>query len=237
MEFKPLICLPSPRDIEIVMNAVDAIRIKHHVDVLWVKYTSPERCAYKILRDFFLAGYIQNNWTHLAIWPDDLLVSMEQWEILCDDIRIHNYPIICGMCNIDSTEQHRGLYNVCPDMVVDARLEERHYLWLSESDYKVSEKPGIYRVYFAGFPLMFIEHSIVKHIPFRDDRWFDLNQGGCCIDVMFCYDCFYLNYPIYCDTRVKLEHLKKQDAVYDNWGIGSKKPTTIFQSGSGERRI
>lgn len=231
MDFKPLIALPSPRDIEIVKNAVDAVRLKYHVDVLWVKYTSPERCAYKILRDYFLAGYIQNGWTHLAIWPDDLLVAVEQWALLCEDIRSNNYPVLCGMCNIDSTEQYRGLYNICPDMAVDARPEERRYQWLRESDYRVENEPRPYKVYFAGFPLMFIERDIVKHIPFRDDRWYDPNQGGCCIDVMFCYDCCYLKYPIYCDTRVKLKHLKIEDSKYQNWGIGTKKPEVIFQKG------
>ena len=67
--------------------------------------------------------------------------------------------------------------------------------------------------------------------PFRDDRWYDPNQGGCCIDVMFCYDCYHLKYPIFCDTRVKLKHLKIEDSKYQNWGIGTKKPTTIFEPG------
>ena len=93
---KPLIFIPSVRDLPEVKEAVD----KLPYDKLWVKYMKQGQ-AYVTGRNFFLS---HPEYTHLVINPDDLIVTEEQIEQLLSDTQIF---VISGWCVHGKTYEPR----------------------------------------------------------------------------------------------------------------------------------
>jgi hypothetical protein len=94
----PLIKIPSPRDLPTIKEALDKIT---EYDKLWVKY-SPEHITYPIIRNEFLKH--PNNYTHLVICPDDLLIDdpKKLYMLLEDSQELGNQTIVSGYCNVDT---------------------------------------------------------------------------------------------------------------------------------------
>jgi len=220
----PLIAIPSPRTIP---QVVDALRqVNKEYDLLWLKHM-PEYLAYQSMRKQFLDN--KDNYTHLVICPDDLLIQKDKLQILLDDYDKCLDPneldntIMSGYCNVD-----RGAFayfaNVSVDNVSSFR-SNRTYNWLTLEDLRYRKwlydnhpntnnhkKKYLIKVKFAGFPLFVIPLNIVEQIPFRNDSpTGEFDSCGCCVDVMFCHDALEKGYQIYVDSRVGLNHLKISD--------------------------
>jgi hypothetical protein len=217
---RPLIFIPSPRDISVFTESVKLLIY----DKYWVKYY-PEPTAYQLARKFFLQG----NYSHLIILPDDLIVRQSQIDMLIEDIKQNNYPVISGITNVDARQSTIGKYCISKRLPAVERLTEDSYDWFTEFErdqyLNVYKKP-IVQVKHIGFPLAFVRRDVVKRLEFRP-----LTQYNCCLDVQFCYDCRNTGIPIYVDLRVVGKHLKKRDGVYENFGLGTKNPVTRFEKG------
>ncbi len=210
---RPLLCIPSPRDLKAVKQHIDQLRI----DKLWLKYYK-ELEAYQLMREYFL----DNNYTHLIICPDDLIVKRFDLARLLYAIETFDFAVVSGICNVDSGNSKAAFNITYPNNLPDANPAKRSYKWITNNALKRRASNEPFRVGYAGFPLMAIEYDVTKKLPFRND-------GGCCIDVMFCWDCHHLNIPIYVDPKINLVHLKRGDGDYEAYGRGSRDPFMYLQ--------
>jgi hypothetical protein len=213
LQLRPLLIIPSPRDIPIVKEHIDQLRI----DKLWLKYY-PELEAYKLGREYFL----DNDYTHLILCPDDLIVKRYDLARLIYDINRFNFACVSGLCNVDSKDP-KTIYNITElENLPDANPGKRRYIWITEAIIKARHSIEPFRVGYAGFPLMAISKHVANKIPFRND-------GGCCIDVMFCWDCAQNNIPIFVDPKINMLHLKREDGLYEEYKVGQNKPFIYIQ--------
>jgi len=135
---KPLLAILSPRDLDFVREAFDAI---DYVDKVWVKYYPP-KMAWSIARDRFLEG----NWTHLIISSDDVTPNRESVALLMLDSALGDYPVITGVARV----RERSMKINYPFLWIDAL-----------------KNPRIVKVWFVGFALTMIRRDVVEKIPFR----------------------------------------------------------------------
>ena len=214
---KPLIAIPSVRDLQEFKQAIKQIK---NIDKLWIKYT-PAPTAYPLIRSEFLSN--PNNYTHLIILPDDLIVEPDKLQYLLDDYDTalstdeKNTTILTGYCNVD-VKADNDKANICTEPVLVHR-GARTYNWIPiqhlrtqknniASDQNSTDKDYLIPVKFAGFPLYIIPRNIVEQIPFRDDSNAEYQQTGVCYDVMYCHDSQEKGFKIYTDLRVDLHHLR-----------------------------
>lgn len=222
---KPLVFIPSPRDIPEFLEAVDKINL----DKYWVKYHRPEILAYQELRRFFLE---HTEYTHLIILPDDLIVSADDVDRLIDHVKKNpELQIVSGFCNIDITDL-KDYANICIELVSDKR--PRDYFWKTFAELEKycqenKNENGLIKVKFSGFPLMIIARQVIEDIAFRNDSESGVSDDGCCIDVTFCYDAHLKCYDIYVDPTLRLYHMKIADGRYQNW-IRDKQPYTKLET-------
>ncbi len=208
MKINPLLCAPSPRDIR---EPYEALK-RCPYDRLYAKYF-PEKIAYNLLRDWFLD---HEEYTHLVICPDDLIIEPEHLEALIKTLEEKDYPVFSGVCNVD-VNYNSHLLNITdnlphPQRMVPARKQIgwRWYSWINKD--RKFESP-IMRFPFSGFAAMFIRRDVVKRYKFTDDAALngtpDLVTGA--IDVMFANVCAIENIPQMVDTRVRMHHLKNKN--------------------------
>ena len=86
-----LIAIPSPRDLPQFAEAVNKIP----ADKLFCKYMH-EQQAYDTIRENFLTS-ANEQYTHLAILPDDLIVTPYHWQQLVEDLHEYDFPVLCGV--------------------------------------------------------------------------------------------------------------------------------------------
>jgi hypothetical protein len=210
---RALLGIPSPRDIKVVKDHIDQLKI----DKLWLKYYK-ELEAYQLMREYFL----ENNYTHLIICPDDLVVKRYDLQRLIYDLEVFQSPVISGLCNVDSKDP-KTTYNITElKDLPNADPGKRRYKWITQRTLNRRSTNEPFRVGYSGFPLFAIRRDIADQIPFRND-------GGCCIDVMFCWDCAQRDIPVYVDPKIIMLHLKRQDGIYEEYNVGAKKPFIYLQ--------
>jgi hypothetical protein len=107
MKINPLVCSPSPRDLPEFYHFFNKIT---RFDKYQVKYYY-EINAYTNIRDYFLA---HEEYTHLVLYPDDLLATNDDFDILIKDIEEYDYPTISGICNL--TYIQMDLISACPTL-------------------------------------------------------------------------------------------------------------------------
>lgn len=229
---KPLLIIPSPRDIPLVKEHIDNIK---GIDKLWVKYYSPEIEAYSKIRYLLLEDFNYKDYTHIIISPDDLLITQRDIDTLLSDLMVigTDETVITGYCNVDTTAQS-GSANITINRVSPNRWN-RNYNWLSlnflrSGKYSFQKDPTypFVKVGFAGFALFCIPRNIFTKIRFKNDSPSGYDFDGCCVDVMFCHDIYENNFQILCDYRLELKHLKFYDGKYSNWMADKKTRIVIF---------
>ena len=184
--------IPSPRDIPEVK------KIWHQLpyDKFIVKYT-PEIEAYQQIRKFFL----EHDYSHLCICPDDLELTVDGVNQLWDDIKKYDYPVLSGYTNVDETNdkdcamQHH---------VLDTEKPPASYgSWIREDAFD-----GRYlQVEHSGFQCQIIRKDVVELTSFRGA---DRNGLGY-LDWQFSKECKKQNIPIMIDTHVKFYHRRFQE--------------------------
>lgn len=218
---KPLIFIPSVRDLPEVKEAVD----KLSYDVLWVKYMNQDD-AYRIGREYFLKHF-KEDYTHLIINPDDLIVTEEQIEHL---LTINREQVISGWCVHGKTKDPRvGLdTNIARNFYKGEPHKGNYwdYDWITveQANYLVNTGDEVRVVGFSGFAPTIIPRDVVEKIPFRTSE-------GCCVDSCFAQDLDKLGLKQYVDFRVKTIELKASDLdIYGH--LGKKEPKVIFNGSS-----
>jgi hypothetical protein len=212
MIIKPLVCVLSPRDIDIVKEGHNTFK---HIPHLWLKYWSAIQ-AYHIIKDFFLNKPIGKQFTHLVISPDDLVVTSEHYKALLKTVEQEDYPVFSGVCNVDCA--HPTTLNICIEAVPNIIRKLRRYHWEDLNKVKL----GVIQVKFAGMPFTFMRRDVVEKVPLLGDTPYDPLRKGIeptSFDSAFCWHCSQMGIPIHVDTRVKLLHLR---GMHDNSPIGSQ---------------
>ena len=218
---KPLIFIPSVRDLPEVKEAVD----KLPYDKLWVKYMKQGQ-AYVTGRNFFLS---HPEYTHLVINPDDLIVKPDQLAWLLSLTRNTN-RVVSGWCVHGKTRDPRvgldtnisfHLYKGDPHV---GTYEDYKHITIEEVN-KFHTGDMIKEVKFSGFAPTIIPRDVVHDIPFK------VSQGDCCVDSYFAQDLDKLGIKQYVDFRICTKELKAADLdIYGH--LGKKAPQVILNGSS-----
>jgi len=152
---------------------------------------------HNIARDFFLE---HEEYTHLIIQPQDLLVTEEDYHKLFWDVYRHDYPVIGGVCNVERVGLKAGLMNCCIKCP-NRNRNYRKYDWIPFGDL------GIIKVGFMGMTFPFIKRSVLERHLIEGDFIFKGCDGKEIYpDLNFCNGCKELDIPIHVDTDVKMIH-------------------------------
>ena len=166
--------------------------------------------AYKTVRNYFLAN---PEYTHLVLATDDIVVLPQHVEQLRKDLEEQDYPVLCGMMNVDQQEymQELGSLNISYELALKDR-KLRHYTWITR---KEIPPDNIFQVKFNGFALMVIRRDIVEKQAFACDGTFRLKgeQSGASVDFVFCWYCHDNNIPIFVDKRIDMQHLRGEGRI------------------------
>lgn len=212
----PLIFSPSPRDIPQWLEAMKKITT---VDKLFVKYFTPEKKAYDLARNYFLANF---EYSHLVIIPDDLIVTPEQFKSLIDSVEEFDYPVFSGVANMDNTV-NKDVFSLSYDLIHIER-DKRRFSLITRQEIDYEAKLGRHiKVMWSGFPCIFIRRDVVEKFEFNLDGIANNDPdgfSGCCIDTVFCFYCYMCDIPIYVDPSVQMLHLKINDSIKEHFHAG-----------------
>ena len=214
MNIKPLIAYWRPKDIPEVLQALQEIPC----DKIYCNYM-PYPYNYTISRDFFLSN---PEYTHYVALPNDLIPTKEIFRELIDHIKQQDYPIISGVCNVD-TKKYKDKINITANLPM-LNYNDRRYYWISKNRYP----NRLVKVPWAGFPFMFIRRDIVEKIPFAKvpfethERPVWEEKGGFGGDLAFAWSCHYYKIPIMVDTSLMMRHLR-----FHGENLVGKKPPSI----------
>lgn len=210
---KPLLFLPSPRDIEQVKDAVSKLKI----DKLWVKYY-PQEEAYDVARERFLNS---EDYTHLIIHPDDMISTQANLDQLLRDLEQWPDIVISGWCNntagstID-VDSNISTTHLPPNPPNNGTYDSYH--WNPISDL-LAWHDMVIPVRHQGFALTAIPRKVSIIIPFRA-------SAGCCMDSCLSLDLAEKKIEQFVDTRIRTTHLKTTPDILQT---GKKRKELIFE--------
>lgn len=191
-ECRPVIFIPSPRDIPEFLAATAQIRAPK----IWVKY-HPQEIAYQGAREWFLG---QPDFTHFAILPDDLIITQQNFDDMKQVLNSGNIDVLSGWCQNTIREGDSDTcisYKVPPDPPRQGKYEDFHFIPVKD----VEKMYGFVKILHTGFALTFISRKIVEKIPFRADY-------GCCVDSCFSLDLHANQISQFCYLNVRTRHIK-----------------------------
>jgi hypothetical protein len=221
----PILFIPSPRNIVAFEEATAKVK----ADKLWIKFY-PEKEAYDIARDWFLD---HSAYSHIAILPDDLLITSTDYNLLKHDA--DHYNVINGWCRNTirlrpnwtgepeteyTADTNVSITHLPPDPPSKGTYEQFHFASISQFNRLIAESINpVIEVKFAGFPLTFISREIVEQVPFRSD--------GCCVDSCFSLDIDKKGIKQFVDLRVRTTHMNRPAS---DLMVGKNEPSIIFES-------
>jgi len=166
-----------------------------------------EHKAYAQMREYFLE---HEEYTHLVLATDDVVVRPEHIDRLVDDLEEYDYAILSGMMNVEQKDPK--YLNISLSLPIKDR-QHRQYWWLTADE--LEGYPDIFKVAFAGFALTAIRRDVVDKIMFDADRVFEGKppDHGASLDTVFCWYCKERDIPIYVDKRIRMTHLRKSGTM------------------------
>lgn len=206
---KLLISVTKGRNIDEFDNAV--INYLHDYDQYWVCYYTQHEARH-IIKEYFEA---HEEYTHLVILPDDLVVNQQAIDMLLSNLSEKDYAVLVGCCNVD-TAANRDKLNVSLYPINPHRVENSTYKYefITIFDTHLFARPQPSRVFYQGDAFLILRRDIVKQLTFDTD--YKLNEiepeQGCCNDVVMSYELNQLQIPIYCNLKAVFKHLKISDA-------------------------
>lgn len=209
---KPLIFIPSPRDISEFTEATK--KLKH--DKLWVKYHQQQH-AYDLARLYFLTNY--DHYTHFIILPDDLIIKWWHLDILLsrpDDVIsgwCANTARVQGFDNLDSCVS----FSLPPDPPCSGIYSMYNFLLVEDIQSFLDTGTSIMPVKFSGFAPMIIPRKIIEQIPFR-------TSDGCCVDSCFSIDLAEHGIKQYVDLQCQTQHIRHPAIL-----VGQQEPYINFE--------
>ena len=186
-------------------------------DVLCVRYMQ-EIPAYWWAREYFL----ENDYDYFVIATDDIVVKPEHIRQLQSDLNERDFQVLAGMMNVDEIHWPDGYHNICFDLAIQDR-KLRYYNWLMP---KELPKEDIFRVKFTGFGLTAIRRDVMELLQFAGDGFYRGHgmEFGASLDLVFCWDCHDNGIPIYCDKRIKMQHLR----THGEHQVGKRNPRAFL---------
>lgn len=161
-------------------------------------YPHPHNLAKK----FFLE---HEEYTHLIVHPQDLLVKKENFDKLIKEVEKNDYPVLSGVCNIEAGNNHNahkwGICKECPSR----DFSKRFYNFIPITD----EKMGIMRVGFQGMVFCCIKRNIIERTLINGEPVFEGRvhcHGNAPPDLNFCLNCKELGIPIHADLDNRMYH-------------------------------
>jgi hypothetical protein len=219
----PLIFVPSPRDIPEFLEATAKIEC----DKLWLKYYN-EDDAYRMAREWFLKN---EQYTHLVILPDDLIITQSNFDTLLDDAEY--YEVVSGWCRNtirlrddwkgppETEEQADSSFSTSlpPDPPYTGTYDK--FDFVSVDTVMKMRAFGMYyiKVKFSGFPLVFLSRYIVKAVPFRTSQ-------GCCVDSCLALDLHKAGLNQWVDLSVRTTHIQTHFSILK---VNKEKPDMYFE--------
>jgi len=193
---KPLLFMPSPRNI---------IEVQKHwhtlpADKFIVKYEK-QLVAYHIAKEFFQA---HKEYTHIGICPDDLVITKNDFDMLVEDVKVHDFPVVSGICGLD--EKHPNIWSIQKKIRLDREVPDA-YSWIND-EYLPDER--FYQVGHSGFCFEIVEREVFEKVSWIGST----NHGQGSFDWQFSKDCHTLGIPIIVDTEIKLKHLRNEQSVH-----------------------
>ncbi len=194
-------------------------------DKIIPRFTS-EHKAYSQMRQYFLE---HEEYTHLVLATDDIVVLPEHIDRLQDDLEYHDYPVLSGIINVDQNDVNN--VNISMTLPVKDR-KHRQYKWIRRE--QLESLPDIFEVAFAGFGLTAIRRDVVNQIMFDADRVFEgkAQNRGASLDTVFCWYAKERDIPIMVDKRIDMKHLRKSGRLRL-----SKEDRLCFWPENGEEEI
>lgn len=193
----PLLFYMQAADYPDILEELDKIPC----DKLIIKYM-PYPWPHNLARDFFIE---HEEYTHLIVMPQDILVKKEHFEALKADIEKYHYPVLSGVCNVER-EGHRNfnMWNICKICPSKFR-NERIYRWVPAC----AEKIGIMRVGFQGMAFTWIQRNILQRVNLDGEFIFKgciHRDGSPAPDLNFSLNCLKLGIIQYANTDVRMFH-------------------------------
>lgn len=202
---KILLAITCPRD---NIEESKAFYPKLPCDLLLLKFFE-EYKAYRLMRQYFL---YEEDWTHLVIGSDDLIIKPENVQSLLETLERQPHIIVSGVCNIDETDF--DLLNITPPDELPSAITpyaERKFNFIHRATIEDGNSEHyLMRVGFCGFPLMAIPRNIIEKIQFETDAELLGHpiERGQSTDLLFCQACHDSNIPIFADTTNQMRHLR-----------------------------
>ena len=209
---KPLLFIPSPRDILEFNEATS----KLNIDKLWMKYY-PQEEAYTKARQWFLED---DHYSHLIILPDDLTVNQNILDILLADTE--EYNIISGWTpntinDNGESDSNISVAHLPPDPPLRNLYHELHFESLVFMEHVLKVGVPIIPVKHQGFALTVLHKTIVKKVPFR-------TSAGCCVDSCLSLDLNRMEIPQFVDLRARSRHIKTNPDIL----LTGKRPSELI---------
>lgn len=208
---KLLISIPKVRKIQEFDDAVNECLAEY--DKVFINYY-PSYIARHLIKEYFMK---HEEYTHLAICPDDMIPNKQAIEILMNDLAKNDYPVLCGRSHLNNSEEGRKIVTVSLQLSrPELKNGTHHYNFLEEDTTLfrklLSENQPI-RVKHMGDPFPIIRRDIVEKLSFDNDHKYNnvAEQDGCCEDIVMCLELDKLLIPINCDLRAWFKHLKIND--------------------------
>ena len=208
MKFNPLIGFWHAVDLDEVKDGLNSIPCDK-VQASYFPYPFPHRIIEKFFRD-------NTEYTHLIMIPNDLVYNNSNFERTKEIILKHDYPVLCGLCNVDLKE-HKDQWNVCQKLP-ELPYTQRRYRWLANSTRKAYINLGLrlIPVKFAGYPATCIRRDVLDKIRlniFPEDKKVNElpiweSKGGFSNDLMTCHNLNDVNISIMCDLENTMLHFR-----------------------------
>lgn len=212
MEFNPLLCSPSPRDIREVEEALKSCKY----DILYAKYFPMQESAQK-LRSYFLT---HSEYTHFIWCPDDLVIRQSHIDQLEKTLQKHEYHILTGVCNVD-LDEGKNFLSITKNLPHPTRINKYGFGWRYYDWYHKDEVTGVIRVHHSGNACGVFSRSIMDKLSFQDDSSFNADKGRFgSVDVMLSNSCALQKIPIYVDTEVRMLHMRHAGKIDITIGDG-----------------
>lgn len=210
----------SPRRIKPFENKL--IEINEKYDIYRERYNFNEVSAYETARAFFLS---RKEYTHAAILPDDLIIDVEGIDMLVEDLKTKDYPVLSGICNFSVTTEK--FFNTMAVIPIERYIawqrfkEEAKYGYddlLQRVIWKKKYKPlGVQRVLFAAFPFTIIKREVLEKFGFQPTPQTTTRVlDGMGLDTVFYNNCMRERVDCWIDYRVEGFHCKGIESCKDN---------------------
>lgn len=199
---KPLLVYFQAADYPDILEELDKIPC----DKLFLKYM-PYPHVHNYAREFFMQ---HEEYTHIIIHPQDLIVKKEHYDKLVEDLEKFDYPSLAGVCNVGTKGVLAHVWAVCMELPTLAK-DHRHYNWCPRG-----KNLGIMQVKFEGNMFNFIRRDIAEKRMMDGEYVFrgtDNSNGKASPDLTFCHNMDKLGLPVYVDTEVIMFHKATHEKI------------------------